>query len=344
MSPPIAVRVHIPASWLAPLLAAALVMAPAGCRDQPGAGDFAESDDGFAAETDAAGSAATAGPAATPAAATAGAASAAASDPEAPPRPGPSPIHRAWQTAKTDHARFIALAGNRDGHRHDVEVRYPRLFAELEVDKRVPTDFDADALRAAFAAHAEALGLSVRAFEATPRPADIPEDRAVPDRLGPDEPFQWLHDEIRREIDVAMQLSPPDLERLERWFDQRGRVGPMFLVEAVTVEGDAARVRLTAFHFVSGVKVPLREIPPFDADDVLKAHEVDPGADEGDPGSDDPRVAEIRSLYDEVNGRLDEINEALAHRSRADLWDVRNAFVHHTARRVEAQRWTDVLR
>ena len=242
----------------------------------------------------------------------------------------PSSRQLAWQQAKIDHARYIALADNRGAYLADLERKYPAIWKGLEIDTRMPDEPALDTLRAGLSAHTRKVGMKVRRIGLELAPPDIPEGHALPDVVGPDEAFTWAPGELVREVKVEVELSPIDLGKLESWFARRRGVGRLLIVDEVSLGKGRATVRATAFHFVREPKLPRRKLAAFVVDETDTKSE---GA-----------LAQTGALHREINAQLPLIDEALGYRTQAQLWDARYALFERKTQQSAAQRWSDLIR
>lgn len=231
----------------------------------------------------------------------------------------------AWKQARIDHARLLALADNRFAYQADLENKYAGIWKGLRIEQRIPYAPDTEAFRSRLIDLAQAHDLELSAFEATELTVAPVE---TPPRVGPNQRIDWSDARLLREHRVEFDLHPLDLGRLEAWFRGRGRVERAFLVDEVSFGAKRATLELRVFHFVERPPVPTRVQP------VLEA------AVEGDG----EKALAARKLCAEVNARLDEINQALAYRTEAELWDARYAIFERLDEETRAQKWSDVLR
>ncbi|MDF1563875.1 MAG: hypothetical protein P1V51_12575 [Deltaproteobacteria bacterium] len=244
-------------------------------------------------------------------------------------------IQELWARSKIDAARFEALILNRGAYQGDLDHKYPKIWAGLEIDRQIPEKPDAGALRQRLEDQAIQMGLTPR-LEVKKVAAPVP---TLPARVGPDEPVAWPEAALLREEHLTLVLEPADLGKAEAWFEQRGHLGRRLFVRSVKLGGGSVRIEATAYSFRDDLPLPVRTQPPFDFAALL--------AEAGLPASlveQSPKLQEVKARYEELEAQRPRIDEALALRTRAEWMDARYGAFLKVVERCDQQRWLEVLK
>ena len=265
---------------------------------------------------------------------------------KAPPVAAPATPEKVAETLKAigrrvivDEASLKATASNL-GSAEEVIGRLDRMFEQLQVLKRIPLKPERKKLARSLKKYSREMGFDVNNLKVEERESSV---SGIPSTLVGNTKIHYLSAQIRGVIQMEFELSPIDIDQLERWVKRLpAGVARMIEVESVRTREKRFLLKCKAFWF-------LPEVYPTHLPEILSLLGylrseglTEPLAELREMASPE-RWKSIRTNVAGLKELEDSASKTLTMYARANHMEARWKFFEKMAKRIESRGLTELF-